>query len=163
MAITDAGAGGRTGLFRVDARSDILAPSHQRRITVFVSKRNPPTRGQHIMRQALRGLAGLLAVGVVAAGGSVALADDGGGGRGGRDDNGNRGNDALATTIFTMDAAPDGNPEGVAFDKRSGRFFVSRTGTGAIFSGTLDATALTAFITPNPPIAGTPPLATGLK
>jgi sugar lactone lactonase YvrE len=114
------------------------------------------------MRQAWRAIAGLFAVGVLTAGGSVALADDGGG-RGGRDNDGNRGNNALATTIFTMPAAPDGNPEGVAFDRRSGRFFVSRTGTGAIFSGTLDTTALTAFITPNPPIAGTPPLATGLK
>jgi sugar lactone lactonase YvrE len=113
------------------------------------------------MRQAWRGLAGLLAVGVVAAGGSVALADDGGG-HGGRDNNGTRGN-ALATTIFTMPAAPDGNPEGIAVDERSGRFFVSRTGTGAIFSGTLGTTTLSPFITPAPPISGTPPLATGMK
>jgi hypothetical protein len=63
-------------------------------------------------------------------GGSVALAHDGGGHGNG---NGN-GNGALAPTIFTMPTA-DGNPEGVAFDKKSGRFFVSRTGTGAIFSG----------------------------
>jgi sugar lactone lactonase YvrE len=110
------------------------------------------------MRQAWRGIAGLLAVGALTAGGSVALADDGG--HGGRDNNGNRGN-ALATTIFTMPAAPDGNPEGVAFDKRSGRFFVSRTGTGAIFSGTLDTPALSPFIAGGP--AGTAPLATGLK
>jgi hypothetical protein len=108
------------------------------------------------MRQAWRGIAGLLAVGAFAAGGTVALADDGGGNGNG---NGNRGN-ALATTIFTMPAA-DGPPEGVAFDKRSGRFFVSRTGTGAIFAGTLDSPALTPFIaggatSPNP-------VATGLK
>jgi Cu-Zn family superoxide dismutase len=116
------------------------------------------------MRQAWRGLAGLLAVGVVAAGGSVALADDGGG-HGGRDNNGNRGNNALATTIFTMPAAPDGNPEGVAVDRRSGRFFVSRTGTGAIFVGTLGSPALTPFIAgvrPNPAPTD-PPVATGLK
>src|SRR3954454_15969031 len=112
------------------------------------------------MRQAWRMIAGLLAIGVVAAGGSVALADSGG--HGGRDNNGNRGN-ALATTVFTMPAAPDGNPEGVAVDKRSGRFFVSRVGTGAFFQGTLGTAALQPFITPNPPIAGTPPLATGLK
>jgi sugar lactone lactonase YvrE len=110
------------------------------------------------MRQAWRGIAGLLAAGALTAGGSVALADDGG--HGGRDNNGNRGN-ALATTIFTMPAAPDGNPEGVAFDKRSGRFFVSRTGTGAIFSGTLDTPALSPFIAGG--TAGTAPLATGLK
>jgi Cu-Zn family superoxide dismutase len=108
------------------------------------------------MRQAWRGIAGLLAVGAMATGGSVALADGGGGHGGG----GNRGN-ALATTIFTMPAAPDGNPEGVAFDKRSGRFFVSRTGTAAIFSGTLGTPALTPFIAGGTP--GAAPIATGLK
>ena len=116
------------------------------------------------MRQAWRGLAGLLAVGVVAAGGSAALASDGGG-QGGRDNNGNRGNNALATTIFTMPAAPDGNPEGVAVDKRSGRFFVSRTGTGAIFVGTLGSPTLTQFIAGvrANPAPTDPPVATGLK
>ncbi len=121
-------------------------------------------KGSHIMRQAWRGLVGLLAIGVVATGGSVALADNGGG-HGGRDNNGNRGNNALATTIFTMPAAPDGNPEGVAVDKRSGRFFVSRTGTGAIFVGTLGTPALSPFIAgvrPNPAPTD-PPVATGLK
>jgi sugar lactone lactonase YvrE len=113
------------------------------------------------MRQAWRLIAGLLAMGVVAAGGSVALADSGN--HGGRDNNGNRGANARATTVFTMPATPGDNPEGVAVDKRSGRFFVSRVGTGAIFQGTLGTTALTPFITPNPPIAGTPPLATGMK
>src|SRR4051794_41802638 len=83
------------------------------------------------MRQGWRGIAGLLAIAAFAAGGSVALADNGGGnGKG----NGNRGN-ALATTIFTMPAA-DGPPEGVAFDKRPRRFFVSRTRTGAVFART---------------------------
>jgi hypothetical protein len=108
------------------------------------------------MRQAWRAIAGLLAIGAFAAGGTVALADDGGGNGNG---NGNRGN-APAATIFTMPAA-DGPPEGVAFDRRSGRFFVSRTGTGAIFAGTLGTPALTPFIaggatSPNP-------VATGLK
>jgi hypothetical protein len=114
------------------------------------------------MRQAWRLIAGLLAIGVVAAGGSVALAD--GGDHGGRDNNGNRGN-VLATAIFSMPAAPDGNPEGVAVDKRSGRFFVSRTGTGAIFQGTLDSPTLTPFIAgvrPNPG-PDDPPVATGMK
>lgn len=112
------------------------------------------------MRQAWRGLAGLLAAGVVAAGGSVALADDGGG-HGNRDNNGNRGNKAPATTIFTMPAAPDGNPEGIAVDKRSGRFFVSRTGTGAIFVGTLGSPTLQPFIAGGASTGS--PLATGLK
>jgi hypothetical protein len=105
------------------------------------------------MRQAWRGLVGLLAIGVLAAGGSSALADGGHGG------NGNGGN-ALATTIFTMPAA-DGPPEGVAFDKRSGRFFVSRTGTGAIFAGTLGSPTLTPFIAGG--AASPNPVATGLK
>jgi sugar lactone lactonase YvrE len=107
------------------------------------------------MRQAWRGLA-LLAVGALTMGGSVARAHDGGGHGNG---NGN-GNGALATTIFTMPAA-DGNPEGVAFDERSGRFFVSRTGTGAIFTGTLDNPALQPFIAGG--TATGSPLATGLK
>jgi sugar lactone lactonase YvrE len=110
------------------------------------------------MRYAWRTIAALLAIGVVAAGGSVALADDGGGHG---DRNGNGDGDALATTIFTMPAAPDGNPEGIAFDRSSGRFFVSRTATGAIFAGTLDSPALTPFIPGTTPGAG--PLATGLK
>jgi len=107
------------------------------------------------MRQAWRGLA-LLAVGALTMGGSVALAHDGGGHGNG---NGN-GNGALAPTIFTMPTA-DGNPEGVAFDKQSGRFFVSRTGTGAIFSGTLDNTTLQPFIAGGTSTGS--PLATGLK
>ena len=103
-------------------------------------------------------IAGLLAVGVVAAGGSVALAANAN--HGGRDNNGNRGATTRATTIFTMPTA-DGNPEGVAVDKRSGRFFVSRTGTGAIFAGTLASPALTPFIAgPGP---GNGPVATGMK
>ena len=64
-----------------------------------------------------------------------------------------------------MPAAPDGNPEGVAVDKRSGRFFVSRTGTGAIFVGTLGTTTLSPFITGvrANPAPTDPPVATGLK
>lgn len=115
-----------------------------------------------MMRHAWRGIAGLLAIGALTAGGSVALAH--GGGHGNRDNTRDRGN-ALATTVFTMPAAPDGNPEGIAFDKTSGRFFVSRTATGAIFAGTLDSPTLTPFIAgvrPNPAPTD-PPVATGLK
>src|SRR4051794_21709990 len=148
----------RTGLLRADTRSDILAQSHQRRVTVCAgASRSTDKESTHIMRQAWRGIAGLLAVGALSAGGSVALADSGG--HGGGNGNGNRGNSA-ATTVFTMTPA-DGPPEGVAFDKRSGRFFVSRTGTGAIFSGVLGTPALSPFIAGG--AAGTAPLATGLK
>ena len=35
---------------------------------------------------------------------------------------------------------PAGNPEGIAFDQRSRAFFVSSTGDGAIYRGTLAAT-----------------------
>jgi sugar lactone lactonase YvrE len=106
------------------------------------------------MRQAWRGIAGLLAAGALTAGGSIALAGDGGGRHGGRDRR------VAATTTFTMSKA-DGPPEGVAFDKRSGRFFVSRTGTGAIFSGTFGTKELSSFIPGG--TAGRAPLATGLK
>jgi len=56
----------------------------------------------------------------------------------------------------------DASPEGVAFDKKSGRFFVSRTGSGAIFSGTLDNTTLQPFIE-GTGSGSSSPLATGLK
>jgi len=109
------------------------------------------------MRQAWRGLAGVLAIGAFAAGGSVALADDGGGHGNGHGNGGN----GRATTTFKMPAAPDGNPEGIAADGRSGRFFVSRVGTGAIFSGTLGTPTLSPLIAGT--VTGTPPLATGMK
>ena len=117
------------------------------------------------MRQAWRVIVGLLAVGALAAGGSVALADDGGG-HGARDrDNSGPGNAgdrgaALAPTLFSMTPA-DGPPEGVAFDRRTGQFFVSRTGTGAIFSGTLDKPSLGLFIAGG--ATSKNPVATGVK
>src|SRR5689334_11251775 len=80
----------------------------------------------------------------------------------GRGHNGDRGN-ALATTVITMAGGPngDGNPEGIAFDKSSGRFFVSRTRTGAIWVGTLGSKELQPFIPGGP--ASENPIATGLK
>jgi sugar lactone lactonase YvrE len=115
------------------------------------------------MRQAWRGIAGLLAVGALTAGGSVALADNGGG-HGGQGNGGK----AAASTLFTLDdTVADGNPEGIAFDKRTRQFFVSRTGTGAIYAGTLASTTATPFIAgiaPSPNPAPTDPkLATGMK
>jgi sugar lactone lactonase YvrE len=119
------------------------------------------------MRQAWRVLAGILAAGAFA-GGSAALADDGPGNRG---DRGDRQGRALAPTlVFTLDATPasaalNGNPEGVAVDKRTGTFFVSRTGTGAIFRGTLDdpTRTLAQFIAGVSTTRSASPLATGLK
>ena len=115
------------------------------------------------MRQAWRGLAGLLAIGALATGSSVALADGGHGhGNGNGNGNGHQGNALAPATIFTMPAAPDGNPEGIAVDKSSGRFFVSRVATASIFTGTTDQTTpLTQFIAGT--ATGTPPLATGMK
>src|SRR5919109_976782 len=112
-------------------------------------------KGSH-MRQVWRGLAVLVAAGALATGASVAAAHDKGG-------NGNGDAKALAApVIFTMDAA-DGPPEGVAFDKESGQFFVSRTGTGAIFTGKPDAPgALTIFI-PGFDTTNDNPVATGMK
>jgi hypothetical protein len=115
------------------------------------------------MRQAWMVLAGVLAAGAFA-GGSAALADDGPG----RDrDRGDRGQATFGpSALFTIDPATNaqGNPEGVAFDRRSGAFFVSRVGSGAIFRGTLGDPVVHPFIGPAPNPAGTaPPLATGLQ
>jgi hypothetical protein len=109
------------------------------------------------MRQAWRGLAALVAAGALATGASAAAAHDNGG-----NGNGDHG-DFAAPVIFEMTAA-DGPPEGVAFDKESGQFFVSRTGSGAIFVGRPDAPGdLTEFIAGFDTTAGNPPVATGLK
>jgi hypothetical protein len=92
------------------------------------------------MRQAPRVLAGVLVAGVFA-GGSAALADDGSGDRADRGDRQGRQHALAPALVFTLDPATatlDGNPEGVAFDRRSGAFFVSRVGAGAIFRGTTD-------------------------
>jgi hypothetical protein len=62
--------------------------------------------------------------------------------------------------VYTLAEPQHGNPEGVAFDKRSGFFFVSATGDGAIYRGKLGdtATPVPVFI---PGAAGQS--ATGLK
>jgi Cu-Zn family superoxide dismutase len=62
--------------------------------------------------------------------------------------------------VYTLSEPEHGNPEGVAFDKRSGFFFVSATGDGAIYRGKLGdvATPVPVFI---PSAAGQS--ATGLK
>lgn len=92
----------------------------------------------------------VIAVVALATGGSVAFAHGGPG----------RGSDAPAAQVFTLAEPQHGNPEGVAFDKRTGQFFVSATGDGSIYRGTLDDTT-----TPVPVFipGATGQSATGLK
>jgi Cu-Zn family superoxide dismutase len=75
----------------------------------------------------------------------------------GRDD---QGQDERTVDVYTLAEPQHGNPEGVAFDKRSGFFFVSATGDGSIYRGRLGdtATPVPVFI---PGAAGQS--ATGLK
>jgi Cu-Zn family superoxide dismutase len=51
-----------------------------------------------------------------------------------------------AERLFTLQPDPAGNPEGVAFDKRSKAFFVSITADGAIYRGTLGSDTVSPFI-----------------
>jgi Cu-Zn family superoxide dismutase len=75
----------------------------------------------------------------------------------GRDDHGQ---DERTVDVYALAEPQHGNPEGVAFDKRSGFFFVSATGDGSIYRGRLGdtATPVPVFI---PGAAGQS--ATGLK
>jgi sugar lactone lactonase YvrE len=68
--------------------------------------------------------------------------------------------DARPADVYTLSEPQHGNPEGVAFDKRTGFFFVSATGDGSIYRGKLGdvATPVPVFI---PGAAGQS--ATGLK
>ena len=79
-----------------------------------------------------------------------------------RHDNQGAGDDhnAAPADVYTLAEPQHGNPEGVAFDKRSGFFFVSATGDGSIYRGRLGdtATPVPVFI---PGAAGQS--ATGLK
>ena len=70
------------------------------------------------------------------------------------------GDAAQPADVYTLAEPQHGNPEGVAFDKRSGDFFVSATGDGSIYRGKLGdtATPVPVFI---PGAAGQS--ATGLK
>jgi sugar lactone lactonase YvrE len=51
-----------------------------------------------------------------------------------------------AERLFTLQPDPAGNPEGVAFDQQSKAFFVSITGDGAIYRGTLGSDTVSPFI-----------------
>jgi hypothetical protein len=83
-------------------------------------------------------LIAFLAVVVPAGGAAAASADRGHGHDGCRD--------KAAERLFTLQPDPAGNPEGVAFDKRSEAFFVSITADGAIYRGTLDSDTVSPFI-----------------
>ena len=54
------------------------------------------------------------------------------------------------TRVYTLEPSTHGNPEGVAFDKRTGSFFVGATGDGTIYRGTLDDPTVSEFITGGP-------------
>jgi sugar lactone lactonase YvrE len=95
-----------------------------------------------------RTLIAALAVLALAVGATVASAHKG------HDDKGG----AKART-FTLNPDPAGNPEGVAFDKRSKAFFVGITTDGAIYRGTLGSDTVAPYI----PGAATGKSAVGLK
>lgn len=54
------------------------------------------------------------------------------------------------TTVFTLDPSTHGNPEGVAADPATGRFYVGALGDGTIYRGTPDSPTLTPFIAGEP-------------
>jgi len=57
-----------------------------------------------------------------------------------------RGGSKAAEKLFTLVPDPAGNPEGIAFDKRSKQFLVSITADGAIYRGTLGSDTISPFI-----------------
>jgi hypothetical protein len=119
------------------------------------------------VRQILRMIVAIFAVAALTGGGAVAFADHGpggssasGSGEHGAKHHGDHGRDNRTADVYTLAEPQHGNPEGVAFDKRSGFFFVSATGDGSIYRGRLGdtATPVPVFI---PGAAGQS--ATGLK
>ena len=88
------------------------------------------------MQHVRRIFVAILALAALGAGATIAAADRGGGhgGKGG------------AERLFTLQPDPAGNPEGIAFDKRSRSFYVGITADGAIYRGTLGSDTLTPFI-----------------
>jgi sugar lactone lactonase YvrE len=93
-----------------------------------------------------RTLIAVLAVLALAVGATVASAHKG------HDDKGAK------ERVFTLQPDPAGNPEGVAFDKRSKAFFVGITADGAIYRGTLGSDTVAPYIP-----GGTGKSAVGLK
>src|SRR3954447_16589479 len=82
-----------------------------------------------------RVLIGVLAVLALAAGATVASAK-----------RGHHGQGATQARVFTLQPDPAANPEGVAYDKRTRSFFVSSTGDGAIYRGTLGSDTVSPYI-----------------
>jgi DNA-binding beta-propeller fold protein YncE len=88
------------------------------------------------MTQLRRLLIAVLAVAGLAIGATIASAHG---------DRGKHGK-AAKERLFTLQPDPAGNPEGVAFDKRSRAFFVSITNGGDIYRGTLKSDTVEPFI-----------------
>ena len=84
-----------------------------------------------------RTLIAVLAIAVLAVGATVASAHRGGG---------KHGSKGAKERVFTLKPDPAGNPEGIAFDKRSRSFFVGITADGAIYRGTLGSDTVAPFI-----------------
>lgn len=80
-------------------------------------------------------LLALLAMAMVAASGTTAFAHRG-------HDHGDKAKEQL----FTLTPDPAANPEGIEFDKRARAFYVSITGDGAIYRGTLGSDKVEPFI-----------------
>jgi sugar lactone lactonase YvrE len=91
------------------------------------------------MRRILIAIFGIVAL---SAGATVASADPGRG----HDDHGHHHGGGAAERLFTLTPDPAGNPEGIAFDKRSQTFYVGITDGGAIYRGTLGSDTVTPFI-----------------
>ena len=86
-------------------------------------------------------LIAVLALAITAAGASVAAAK--------RDGDKRHGGKGAAERVFTLQPDPaekPGNPEGIAFDKRSRSFFVSITTGGDIYRGSLKSDTVEPFI-----------------
>jgi sugar lactone lactonase YvrE len=80
-------------------------------------------------------LAAALTAAAVAAGGGVASAH-----------HSRHHPDRAQARLFTLTPDPAANPEGIAFDQRSRAFFVSSTGDGAIYRGTLKRSTVSPYI-----------------
>src|SRR3954467_7946184 len=74
-------------------------------------------------------IVGVLAVAVLAGGSAIA-----------KEHHRHGGKNQASTQVYTLDGN-HGNPEGVAFDKHSGNFFVSSVGDGSIWRGTVGQTS----------------------
>jgi hypothetical protein len=84
-----------------------------------------------------RTLIAVLAILALAAGATVASAHRG---------HGAKGATRAQERVFTLQPDPAGNPEGVAFDKRTKSFFVGITADGAIYRGTLGSDTVSPYI-----------------